>query len=205
MKQTNVHAMAECAILISLSTVLSLIKLVPLPLGGAITPLSMLPVCLIPFRHGAKWGFGSTFLYSVLQLIFGLTMDGILAWGLTPQMLIGCIVFDYLLAYTVLGIAGLFRRKGLPGAVAGFSLAFFLRFWSHFLSGCVIFTNLEQWSLFGQIFESHPVLYSAAYNACFMLPELVFTLIAVLLLFRFPMMRAMFSPLPADEKKRGNG
>ena len=186
--------MAECAVLVALSTVLSLIKIFPLPLGGAVTLLSMLPVSLIGLRHGARWGFGSAFAYSLIQLMLGLTMDGILAWGLSPAMLAGCAVFDYLAAFTVLGSTAFFRRRGTAGAAAGVTLAFSLRFASHFVSGYIIFTNLEQWSLFGQIFESRPVLYSAVYNACFMLPELVFTLIAVLILSRLPVFRSIIAP-----------
>lgn len=195
MKKNNVYIMAECAVLISLSTVLSMFRLFPLPLGGAVTPLSMLPVCMIPVRHGPKWGFASAFLYSLIQLLLGITTDGVLAWGLTPGMLLGCLGFDYLLAYTVLGFAGAFRHRGIGGVAAGFALAFSLRFASHFLSGYIIFTNLEQWALFGRVFESRPALYSAAYNACYMLPELVFTLLAVILLSRLPVVRAMLSPV----------
>lgn len=195
MKKSTVLTMVESAILVALATVLSLIHVWKLPLGGSVTLLSMLPICVISLRHGLKWGFGSAFVYSAIQLLFGITMDGLLGWGLTPAMLIGCMVFDYIAAFTVLGIAGIFRTKSLGGILAGFSIAIALRFVSHFLSGYVIFANLEQWSLFGQVFENHPILYSIAYNGCYLLPELVFTLVAVVILTRIPFVRRkIFAP-----------
>ena len=55
----KVICMVECAILIALATVLSLIKFVDLPYGGSITVASMLPIALISYRRGLGWGLGS--------------------------------------------------------------------------------------------------------------------------------------------------
>ncbi len=181
--------MIECAILIALSVVLSLVKIWQMPLGGAVTLVSMLPVCIISLRYGLKWGFLSSCVYALIQLFFGITMDGLLGWGLTTGMLIGCMLFDYVLAFFVLGIAGIFRKKGQTGAYAGIALAMVLRFASHFVSGYVIFTNLEQWELFGSLFEGAPVLYSICYNGMYMLPEQNFTAVVFALLWATPIRR----------------
>lgn len=183
---SKTKVMTECAILVALSVVLSLVKIWQMPLGGAVTLVSMLPVCMISIRHGLKWGFVSSGLYAVIQLFFGITMDGLLGWGLTPAMLLGCMVFDYLAAFSVLGIAGIFSAKGDMGRVCGIVLAMVLRFVSHFLSGYVIFTNLAQWELFGSLFEGAPALYSIAYNGLYMLPELVITVVVFVLLLKTP-------------------
>ena len=185
--KSNTKIMTECAILVALSVVLSLVKVWQMPLGGAITLVSMLPVCVASLRHGLKWGFLSSCLYALVQLFFGITMDGLLGWGLTASMLVGCMMFDYVVAFTVLGIAGIFRNKGQIGADAGIVLAMVLRFVSHFISGYVIFTNLEQWELFGSVFEGSPALYSICYNGMYMLPELIFTVVVFELLYNTPM------------------
>lgn len=184
--ETKTRTMVECAILISLSVVLSLVKVWQMPLGGSITLVSMLPVCVTSLRHGLKWGFLSAFAYAYFQLIFGVVSDGLLGWGLTPAMLIGCILLDYIFAFTVLGCAGIFRKKGPVGAYMGIALALILRFVSHFISGYVIFTNLEQWTLFGNVFEGAPALYSICYNGFFMLPELVITMVVFGILYATP-------------------
>jgi len=185
-QRKNLRVLAECAILVALSVVLSFIKLFKLPLGGAVTLVSMLPVCVASVRHGVKKGAIASVLYAVFQLVFGIVADGLLGWGLTPVMLIGCMLFDYLIAFSVLCLAGLFRKKGELGIYAGFALAFAARFLSHFISGYVIFSNLEQWTLFGTVFENKPFLYSVCYNGMYMLPELVITLVVVVILMRIP-------------------
>lgn len=183
---SKTRVMAECAVLVAMSVVLSMIKVWQMPLGGSITLVSMLPVCIISIRHGLKWGFLSSTLYALIQLFFGITMDGLLGWGLTAGMLIGCMLFDYILAFAVLGIAGIFRKKGQAGIYCGIALAFVLRFISHFLSGYVIFSNLEQWELFGKVFEGAPAMYSICYNGLYMLPELVISMIVFTMLYATP-------------------
>ena len=192
MKKTTkkrILTLVECGILIALSVVLSFLKVWKMPLGGSVTLLSMLPVCIISIRHGIGWGFGSAFVYSLFQLLFGITMDGLLGWGLNAPMLIGCIMFDYIIAFTVIGIAGIFRKKGEAGVYVGIALACVLRFVSHFLSGYVIFKNLEQWELFGSVFSNRPILYSVCYNGFYMLPELILTIVATVILMRITVVR----------------
>ena len=115
----NVRTLVECAILIALSFVLSQFTIIELPNGGSITPLSMVPVCLIGFLHGPKWGFGSAFVYSILCLFSGRVFSCGSHAGrphrLHPR--------SYIFAFTVLGITGLFKNKGTKGILIGTFLA----------------------------------------------------------------------------------
>ena len=162
MKNTKTKILVECAILIALSTVLSLVKVWTMPLGGSITLLSMLPVCYISIRHGLKWGLFSSFIYSCVQLF--LDLGAAMSWGLTVGRWIGMIAFDYIIAFTVLGIAGLFAKKGMAGVMAGTAAAVFLRFISHIISGTFVF---DIWMPEGW---ANPFVYSLVYNVTFMLP-----------------------------------
>ena len=63
--------MTECAIMIALATILSLIKVFEMPWGGSITAASMLPLVIIGYRHGIKWGVLSSVIYSLIQMILG--------------------------------------------------------------------------------------------------------------------------------------
>lgn len=173
-KTSNIKRLCVSAIMIALATVLSLIKIYTLPLGGSITLLSMLPIVFISVSYGVGWGFFSAFVYSLIQMF--LDLAAVASWGLTPAIFVGCIAFDYVLAFTALGIAGIFRNKGVWGAVLGSSLALFLRFFSHFLSGVILFRSYE-------VFNS-PFLWSVAYNGSFMLPEMIFTAVGVFFLFK---------------------
>ena len=179
----RIYTLTECAVMIALATVLSLIKVWKMPLGGSITALSMLPICLFSVMFGLKWGLGGAFVYAVIQLM--LDLPEAMGWGLTPTVWVGMILFDYLIAFTVLGLAGVFRRKKEAGALLGTCLAMFLRFVSHVISGTLFFGAWlpEGWS--------NPLIYSICYNGLFMLPELILTGIVMFSLLKIPVIKRM--------------
>ena len=141
MKNSKTLILVEGAVMVALATVLSFIRLFKLPWGGSVTLLSMLPITLFSIKRGIKAGMVASVLFALIQFFQGV-MDGLFGWGLTPGMLIACILLDYLVAFSVLGVAGLFRKKGLPGWICGISLAVVLRFFCHFLSGIVIWKSV---------------------------------------------------------------
>lgn len=183
MQHNKTNVLVEGAIMIALATVLSFIRVVKLPWGGSITLLSMLPIVLFSIRRGIKAGLTVSFLFSLVQFIQGI-MDGLFGWGLTPGSLIACIFLDYLLAFTVLGLAGILRQKGVPGWIAGIAFAILLRFTMHFLSGVIIWQSFGQ--LWGEFFTENTVLYSLLYNGAYMLPEMIFTIIGAVALLKMP-------------------
>ena len=75
-------------------------------------------------------------------------------------LLIASLFLDYIIAFAVLGLAGLFRKKGYSGMLCGIVLACFLRFFVHFLAGIILWANLEEFVAFGQTWINRPVLYS---------------------------------------------
>ena len=182
MKRNRIKILCESAILLALSIALSYIKLVQLPFDGSITLLSMLPLCIVSIKYGLAWGLGVSFCYSWFQILQG----GAFAWGLTPTMLVCSLLLDYILAFTVLGLAGAFRKKGIHGMVLGVAMVCVLRFLVHFLSGVVLWANLEQFIAFGKEWIGRPVLYSICYNGIYMLPETVLTTIGAWVIFRVP-------------------
>ena len=182
MKNSKTRIMTECAILIALSTVLSFVKIWHMPWGGSVTLFSMLPVCYVSVRHGVKWGLGSAFLYSALQLFLGITLDGLLGWGLAGGILVACILLDYVIAFTVLGFSGVFAKKGFAGIMAGTTISVTLRFVCHLFSGVYVFASV------GKLWEGFETanswLYSLVYNGCYMLPELVMTLVGAAIVYK---------------------
>lgn len=173
MKKITSKQITLSGIMIAVSTVLSMIKVIQMPLGGSVTLLAMLPVSMISVIYGVSFAIIPCIIFGVIQILLG----GAFGWGLTPEMLIGTIMFDYVLAYGVLCLSGVFRNRGTLGIIAGIILACFARLLCHIVSGVVIFENLEQFSAFGATFENRPILYSVCYNGLFMLPETLFTCI----------------------------
>lgn len=182
MKKNKIHVMVEGAIMVALAFVLSMVKVFSLPWGGSVTLLSMLPIIVFGIRNGVASGLACSFVYSLVQLVQGIAVDGLLGWGLTPGMLAACIFLDYIAAFTVLGLAGAFRRHDFGGWFGGAVAAIALRYVMHVVSGAAVFASA------GKLWESleidNPWLYSAAYNACYMLPEMILTSLAAAVLFK---------------------
>lgn len=162
--------LTESAVMLALTVVLSFFKLVDLPYGGSITLFSMLPVILIAYRHGLTWGLMTGFANGVLQLLMGLKS---LSYATSAGAAVAIILLDYLLAFTVTGFGGVFRKrcqKQTTALVAGTVLACVLRYLFHVISGCTVWAGLS-------IPDSQALLYSLAYNATYMLPELLITVV----------------------------
>jgi thiamine transporter len=168
--------LVESAVMLGLATALSLVKIFQLPLGGSVTLCSMLPVLLIGYKYGPKWGLCTGFTYGVIQLL--LDLGEALSWGLTPAALAASIIFDYLLAFAALGLAGIYG-KGFGRYVAGMTTAVFLRFVFHVISGVTAYASWlpKEWS-------GHLLLYSLAYNGSFLLPDFAISLVVGVLIFR---------------------
>lgn len=177
MKSQTIKRLVTSAVMLSLAMVLSMIKVWKMPLGGSVTLLSMLPVCILSIKYGVKWGLFSAFVYGVMQMF--LDLGSLMSWGMTVRIWIGCIVFDYILAYTVLGLSGSFQNKGVWGIIIGIALSVSLRFVCHFISGTIFFDIWcpDGWNLY---------LYSICYNGTYMLPEMIFTVIGAVALFKVP-------------------
>ena len=181
---TNIKRLVVTAVLIGLGTALSLIRF-QMPLGGEITLLSLVPIALISIEYGVPWGLFGAFVYSLIQM--GMQLSLIFTWGLSPTAVVGTIVLDYLLAYTAVGLSGLFRKKGIPGICAGIAIALIVRLIFHVISGTIIFAIWmpEGWA--------NPMIYSICYNGIFILPEMLLTMLGSVILFKTPSFNRLVS------------
>lgn len=182
---TNVKRLVLTAMLIALAAALSLVKIWQMPLGGSITLFSMLPIVIISIEYGVGWGMAGAFIYSLVQMAFDI--GAVLSWGLSPVAVVGTILLDYILAYSSLGISGVFRKKGVLGICAGVFIALLLRFICHLISGTIIF---DIWMPKGWL---NPFVYSVCYNGLYMLPELVLTMGGAVALFKAPSFNKLLS------------
>ncbi|MBP5236470.1 MAG: energy-coupled thiamine transporter ThiT [Clostridia bacterium] len=218
MKNKTTLKLVTSAMLITLGTVISFIcELIPflnLPFGGTITVCSLLPIVIISWMYGLKWGFGSAFVYSVLQTVIGLKTvsalfipDSDSYMGLEVAIVI--ILIDYIAAFTSVGISGVFRKlkSKTLALVLGSILGTVLCYLFHVLSGAVFYgawaewfftdTIVKDWRISKAIMEnfsgtSLAVVYSFIYNGCYMIPEIIITAVGA----------AAVSALPQIKKER---
>lgn len=190
--RSKTRTLVEGALMIALSTVLSMIQIPLMPHGGSITLVSMLPILMMSYRHGAAWGLFTAFVNSLIQFVQGIDN---LAYCQTLGAQIGCVLLDYLLAFTVLGLAGViakpFRSRLTGIGVSAFAVCL-LRYLCSFLSGYIVWKDYDyafSWMSeigFGGIASMSENalcwLYSAVYNATYMVPEAVITTIAAVAL-----------------------
>lgn len=174
---SKTHKLVEGALMVALATLLSFITIYQLPQGGGITAFSMLPIILMSFKNGPKWGAFTGFAYALIQLILGF-QNVVYCPTLLSQ--IACILLDYIIPYTLLGTACLFA-KAIPnqmgGIAFGTAVVCLIRFLCSFLSGVLIWAGYAP--------EGTPAwLYSLVYNGSYMLPETVITVVGALLVCR---------------------
>ena len=162
--------LCEGALMVALAQILGYLKLAEAPNGGSIT-FAMFPIILFAVRWGLRPGLMAGFLFGLLQLIF----DGAYAWGWQSMLL------DYLVAFTPLGLAGLFRGKSW-GLFAGTLAGCLARFAIHYISGVTVYKILAPTEFLNWTFSS-PALYSLVYTGSYMLPNTIITLLISVVLY----------------------
>ena len=157
----KISLLVEGALCVALSVVLSYFKLFSMPQGGSIT-LEMAPLLFFSYKHGGKWGIIVGGISGVLQLLMG-------GYIVHPVQ----AVLDYPLAFACIGLAGFFGKHIIIGTVvAGLG-----RLLSHVLSGVVFFSSYAPEGM-------NPWIYATIYNASFMVPTLILTSVAAVILWK---------------------
>ena len=167
MGKTRTRMLVEAGAMIALAQVLSYLVIFEGPFGGSVTAGSMIPIMIFAIRWGWKNGLLAGAVYGVLQFLLGPK------WSFHPISLL----FDYPLAFGPLGLAGLFKED-LKGVLAGVTLGLLGRFIAHVISGVLVFASYAPEGM-------HPLVYSLSYNASYLGPELLISLVIIGLLYRY--------------------
>ncbi len=166
------------AVMIAVGTVLSMLK-IDFIMGGGLTICAMLPLVMISFKYGTKWGVFTAFVFSVLQCLLGL--DNV-QYATSAGMAIAIILLDYIVAYTVIGFSGIFKNKAKnfkTAIILGIAITFFARFLCHFATGWMIWD-----ALWPNEFGMAAPLYSLCYNGSYMLAEAIISSVCGMIIFK---------------------
>ena len=178
-KRSNTLFLVEVAVFSALAYLLDLVSgllsLKVWPQGGSIS-IAMIPIFIMAFRWGIKGGLLSGFLLGLLQFILGFTQIYTPIQG----------IVDYGVAFTVVGLAGIFasqvknalsnnnKKSWISYVILGTFLGSALRYLAHVYSGIVFFGEFAP--------EGQPVaVYSLVYNGTYMLPSFIVSAIIVIL------------------------
>ena len=139
-RMKRIRALTESALMIALATALSFVVLWEMPMGGSVTLASMLPVMLIGIKYGSVQGMGTAFVFSGIQLAQAIAKGNVFIYTETAPLAVAVALLDYVLPYTVIGLAGIFRNfrpEKCPrlGCYLGMLFVVFARFVCHFFFG----------------------------------------------------------------------
>ena len=204
--QTKTKRLTESAMLIALAVVLEIVGrtvIPPMPFGGQLTLVSMLPIVLISYRHGVRWGLTAGLGYAMVQMALGAdTVSAAFQPGyfgdgtMIGRALIMCLL-DYILAYSALGLGGCFRGKIQNKGIAlmsGSLVALGARYLCHIFSGYILFAGWAEWFFTQEGFPAWGAalvgslspdmlgwVYSIVYNGMYMVPEMILTAVVAVL------------------------
>ncbi len=159
-RRWNAKALAYAAMAVALSFALSCIRLYRMPQGGSVTPASMLPLMLFSAAFGVGPGLLAGAVDGLLQYLQG----GSFAHPIQ-------FLLDYVLAYSLIGLAGLYRV--FPKAWSKWSLylamviAAAARAFSATLAG-VLYWESTPWA-------------SLVYNGTYLIPDTLICILVALL------------------------
>lgn len=180
MRNKRVLLMVEIAIFAALGFVLDFIAF-RMPQGGSVS-LVMIPIVLMAFRRGIAAGVVTGLLVGLLQIVTGFISVAPLSFGFVIMQ----VILDYLLAYGVVGLAAMMRSRYLEAVRAkktgkiiamvalGVLIGSFLRYVIHVITGILFF---------GMFADGNVFIYSAVYNATYMIPVAIVAAIVCSLLF----------------------
>lgn len=160
----------EAAICVALAIGLSYLKIDLWFQGGSIDAV-MIPLILFSMRWGAGWGVGACLVFGTLKYFIGLD-----SWALDWVS----IVFDYSVAYALVGLAGVFKRRSrliVPATLVGCAARFII----HYISGVTVYAKWMPEEFMGMAMTS-PFFYSALYNGGYMVPNTILAVVVCLAL-----------------------
>ena len=215
----DTQRLTTSAVMIALATILAMVcAIIPflnLPFGGGFTVASMLPIVIISYMYGVRWGLFSAGVYSVIQIVMDLYLgkgstlialflpssDGFMGYGAA----IAILLIDYVIAYSMIGLGGIFRNKirnKTTSLALGVAFALSLRYVAHIVSGFIFYGAWAEWffsqegfySIGGWVLDNFngqglALIYSVFYNGLYMIPEIVITVIVAIAIAKIPVIK----------------
>lgn len=170
-QRSKILMLTEGGMMVALSVLLSYIIIYQAPNGGSVTAGSMIPIMLFAIRWGIMPGIAVGTVYGVLDFLLK-------PYFYHPIQ----VLLDYPIAYGLLGLAGVAyvlnkkNRNNYISLSLGITLAVLARLTSHVLSGVVFFSEYAG--------SQNAWAYSILYNATYLIPELIISLIILLIIYK---------------------
>ncbi|MDY0278044.1 MAG: energy-coupled thiamine transporter ThiT [Acholeplasma sp.] len=204
MKKLELQKVVLTTVLVALGIILDLIvsqiAFLKMPMGGNLLGISMVPLVLIGFIFGMKYGFLGGILYGLYS--FSLDYFTYVSAFFHDEKIVkilALIFLDYLIPFTAFGLTGLFHKKNLStinNIVLGTVFVSITRFISSTLSGVILWSSYIKEAAYGvehgdtpniatkifSLVNNNIWLYSAFYNVIYILTTLIATLLILIMI-----------------------
>jgi len=160
-KKLRAKHLAFSAVAMTLAVLTSIFTVYEFPFGGSITLFRMFFICFIGYLYGTKVGVITGAAYGILDFIlkpYAITL-------IQPLL-------DYPVAFGALGLSGVFS-KSRYGIIKGYILGVAGRYICHVITGVIFFAEYAG--------GKNVILYSLSYNASYIVPEAVLTVLILLI------------------------
>lgn len=164
MKKLDAKTIVLIAMFVAIAFVLNMIKLFRMPYGGSVSLCSMMPIMMLSVLLGTKAGLLGGLVLGILSM-----MDGV--YIIHPVQ----FLLDYILPYTLLGLAGLWGYQNKVKLCLGALLAVLLSVSCNILSGAIYFGAYAPEGM-------NPWIYAILYNGMTNGLEGLLSIIALLLM-----------------------
>lgn len=183
-RNKKLMALVECALFVAVAFALDFVKAIELPYGGSIK-FVMIPLMIIAFRRGVKWGTFSSLAYLVLAMIMGrenfIYPGDATTYPVVVYVLIVAL-FDYIIAYGVCGFARVFTKpfqNKVVGVAVASLIVCIIRYVCHVISGATVWGTYMP-----EDFQGGVLWYSLTYNATYMIPITIVCVIVLPILYK---------------------
>jgi len=111
----KIRAVADGGLMLALATILSIVTIFKMPFGGGVTLFSMLPIGIYAYRYKTPQALVVAVLFGLIQMLIGLKNFSYVS-GIGSYAVVA--IFDYILAFGVLGFSGMFKKvKRTPAII----------------------------------------------------------------------------------------
>ena len=188
-KQITVKVIVEIAILTAFAFILDYLQgiicdFIPLWPNGGSVGIAMVPILILAIRRGTIPGLIGGLILGLLDMIDGVWISPIAGDSIFLAFI--SILLDYILGWTLVGLAGLFHKKiknsdtnksTSKWAIVAIFTGGFARLFIVFLSGSILWSKGTE--ILGITVDLPWALYSLLYNSSYLIPSIILCILVI--------------------------
>ena len=154
------------------------------PNGGSVG-IAMVPIFILAIRRGVIPGVLGGMILGLIDMIDGIWISPVAGDSIFLAFI--CILLDYILGWTLVGLAGLFSNKikhsttnfeTSKWAIIGICTGGFARLFILFLSGSILWSKGTE--ILGITVDLPWALYSLLYNSSYIIPCIILCILVII-------------------------